>query len=87
MQVGRIRLIPKSEDTTHPSKMRPISVLNAEGRIFWTIFQQRLSKYMLDNQYIKLKVQKAFLHGVAGCVEHTTTHWEMLQNAKKDDRL
>ena len=86
MQVGRIRLIPKSEDTTHPSKMRPISVLNAEGRIFWTIFQQRLSKYMLDNQYIKLKVQKAFLHGVAGCVEHTTTHWEMLQNAKKAER-
>ena len=61
-------------------------ILNAEGRIFWTVFQQRLSKYMLDNQFIKLKVQKAFLHGVAGCIEHTATHWEMLQNAKKAER-
>src|ERR1700759_1548356 len=35
---------------------------------------------------IQLKVQKAFLHGVAGCIEHTTSHWEMLQNAKAAER-
>ena len=41
---------------------------------------------MLANNYIQLKVQKALLHGVAGCIEHTTSHWEMLQNAKAAER-
>ena len=41
---------------------------------------------MLANNYLQLKVQKAFLHGVAGCIEHTTSHWEMLQNAKAAER-
>ena len=59
-QVGRIRLLPKSGDTSHPNLMRPISVLNAEGRLFWTVFQRRLSKYMLGNGYIDRKTQKAF---------------------------
>ena len=86
MQVGRVRLLPKSDKTDHPSLMRPISVLNAEGRLFWTFYQTRLSKFMLANNYIQLKVQKAFLHGVAGCIEHTTSHWEMLQNAKSAER-
>ena len=57
--------------------MRPISVLNSEGRLFWTVFQKRLSRYTLENGHIN------FLEGVAGCVEHTTVQWEMLQHAKR----
>ena len=82
-QVGRVRLLPKSSDTSHPKHMRPISVLNSEGRLFWTVFQKRLSCYMLDNGYISPRFQKGFLEGVAGCVEHTTVQWEMLQHAKR----
>ena len=37
---------------------------------------------MLDNDYINRNIQKGFLEGVAGCVEHTTFQWEMLQHAK-----
>jgi len=79
-QVGRIRLLPKSSDTSHPKHMRPISVLSSEGRLFWTVFQKRLSQYMLDNGYIN---PQGFLEGVAGCVEHPTVQWEMLQHAKR----
>ena len=57
---------------TTPELMRPISILNSESRLFWTIFQRRLSSFLLKNSYIQLKVQKAFLHGVAGCIEHAT---------------
>lgn len=85
-QIGRIRLLPKSSDTSHPKLMRPISILNAEGRIFWTVFQKRLSKYMLANGYIDSRVQKGFLEGVAGCVEHTTMQWEMIKHAKSKQR-
>ena len=82
LQVGRIRPLPKSGDTSHPKLMRPISVLNSESRLFWTVFQKRLSKYMLKNGYIDSRVQKGFLEGVAGCVEHTSMHWEILMHAK-----
>ena len=82
-QVGRIRLLPKSSDTSHPRLMRPISILNSEGRLFWSVFQKRLSKYLLDNNYIQKNIQKGFLEGVAGCIEHTTAQWEMLQHAKR----
>ena len=73
-QVGRIRLLAKGGDTNHPKLMRPISVLNSEGRLFWTVFQMKLSRYMLDNKYIQLRVQKGFLEGVVGCIELTSVH-------------
>jgi len=41
---------------------------------------------MISNEYIRTRVQKGFIEGVAGCVEHTTTQWEMLQDAKKHQR-
>ena len=85
-QVGRIRLLPKSSDTSHPKLMRPISVLNAEGRLFWTVFQKRLSRFMLTNGYIDSRVQKGFMEGVAGCVEHTSMLWEVLTHAKRHQR-
>lgn len=85
-QVGRIRLLPKSDDTSHPKLMRPISILNVEGRLFWTVFQKRLSKFMLTNGYIDSRVQKGFLEGVAGCIEHTSMQWEMLKHAKDNQR-
>ena len=36
-QLAWIRLLQKSEDTSQPSKMRPISILNVEGRILFTV--------------------------------------------------
>jgi hypothetical protein len=41
---------------------------------------------MLSNNYIKRRVQKAFLDGVAGCIEHTTLTHEALRNAKSHQR-
>src|SRR3569623_2129846 len=66
--------------------MRPISVLNAEGRLFWTVFQKRLSRFMLTNGFIDSRVQKGFMEGVAGCVEHTSMLREVLTHAKRHQR-
>ena len=65
--------------------MRPITILNVEGRIFFSVFQSRLSSFMLKNKYLVLRVQKAFLEGVSGCIEHATTMSAILDDAK--DRL
>ena len=85
-KVGRQVLIPKSNDTSKPGLMRPITVLNVEGRLFFTLYQQRLCSFMIANHYMKAQVQKAFLPGVAGCVEHATIHSEMFKDAKQSQR-
>ena len=41
---------------------------------------------MLSNGYIKRSVQKAFLKGLAGCIEHTTSVYEALKDAKSRHR-
>ena len=76
-----IKLLSKSEDTSHPSLMRPISVLNVEGRIFFSIVQAHLSKFLTQNDYIKISIQKAFIRGIAGCIEHGAMVWEALRYA------
>ena len=81
-QIGRIKLIDKGKGTDQPGNMRPISILNAEGRIFWTIYQERLASFMTSNGFINRSVQKAFLEKMAGCIEHATMASEMLRDAK-----
>ena len=80
--VARIKLLAKTDDTSEPSLMRPIPVLIVEGRIFFSVFQSRLSSTMLKNGYLVLRVQKASLEGVSGCIEHATTMSAVLDNAK-----
>ena len=38
---------------------------------------------MLSNGYIDTKVQKGFIDEVAGCIGHSKTMYQMLQDAKK----
>ena len=59
-QRGCIILIPKSstKDLSDPSEFRPIALLNAEGRLFFTLMEWRLSDYMVSNGYLGSTVQK-----------------------------
>ena len=59
-QLVWIRLLQKSDDTSHPPKMRPISILNVEGRIFFTIVNKRLANFLLSNSYIDFLVQNLY---------------------------
>ena len=40
----------------------------------------------MANNYLQRKVQKAFLEGVAGCIEHATLTYEAFRNAKEHHR-
>lgn len=53
-------LIPKEKDTTDIAQLRPICLLNVEGKIFFSIVSQRLPTYLERNKYIDTSVQKAF---------------------------
>ncbi len=85
-QIGRVTLIPKSGDNSQPGLMRDITILNVEGRLFWSVFQRRVANFMLENGYIPRAVQKAFLEGVAGCVEHATAVGEAVRDARERER-
>ena len=57
------------DDTSEPGLMRPIAKLNTDCKVFFTLLQIRTARYMLVNGYISPTIQKAFLPGVAGCLQ------------------
>ncbi|XP_058852591.1 uncharacterized protein LOC131699527 [Acipenser ruthenus] len=76
--------IPKEKDSTSISQFRPISLLNVEGKIFFSIIAQRLSAYILKNCFIDTSIQKAGIPGFPGCLEHINVIWQQIQSAKKE---
>ena len=79
-------LIPKERDSTEVNQFRPISLLNVEGKIFFSVLAQRMTKYLLNNQLIDTQTQKAGITGFAGCLEHTSMIWHQIQSAKKEKK-
>jgi hypothetical protein len=76
-----IRLLDKGKGSSSPEIMRPISVLNVEGRLFCAIVHYRLAPFLVKNGYIKIKDKKAFIDGIAGCIEQGTLVYEALRYA------
>ena len=74
--------IPKEQDSTTINQFRPISLLNVEGKIFFSVMAARLTSYLLENKYLDVSVQKGGIPGVSGCLEHATMIWDAIQKAK-----
>ena len=70
--------IPKEQNSTEINQFRPISLLNVEGKIFFSVMASRLTKYLTENGYINTSVQKGGIPGVSGCLEHATMIWEAI---------
>ena len=76
--------IPKEKDSKGLNQFRPISLLNVEGTIFFSIMASRLTEFVMSNQYVDISVQKGGIPGVPGCIEHTSMIWEAIQRAKRN---
>ena len=76
--------IPKEQNSTEINQFRPISLLNVEGNIFFSVMASRLTKYLTENGYINTSVQKGGIPGVSGCLENATMIWEAIQRAKSE---
>ncbi|MDG2555426.1 reverse transcriptase family protein, partial [Vibrio parahaemolyticus] len=59
-----------------------ISLLNVEGKIFFSVVAQRLASYLERNSLIDTMVQKAGIPCFARCLEHTSMIWHQIQAAK-----
>ena len=81
-----IILLPKSENLTLVSEFRPISIACCAGKIFFSVVSDRLQVFILRNNYISKEVQKGFLAGMPGCIEHTFALLEALRDAKESHR-
>lgn len=63
--------IPKEEDSKNINQFRIISLLNVEGKIFFSVAARRLTDFLSNNGYIDTSVQKGGIAGVPGCLELT----------------
>ena len=81
-----ISLIAKSNQVHLPSEFRPIAVGDAAGKIFFSIIADRLQDFMIENNFIKKTIQKGFLSGVSGCIEHPFALYEALRDAFANHR-
>ena len=74
--------IPKEQNSSTINQFRPISLLNVEGKIFFSVMAARLTRYLMENNYLDISVQKGGIPGVPGCLEHATMIWDAIQKAK-----
>ena len=79
---GDLRLIHKDGDAGSPENLRPIALTSTVGKLFHKILAFRLEKYLIDNHWIDSKVQKGFLSGISGVLEHILSINGIIENAK-----
>ena len=79
-------LLSKSNDLSLVSEFRPIAITCVCGKIFFSVLSERLQVFMLRNNYISRDIQKGFLSGMPGCIEHTFGLLEALRDAKESYR-
>ena len=65
-------LIPKEKGSSVIGQFRQISLLNVEGKIFFSVVAHRLAEYLQRNNLIDTSIQKAGISGFSGCVEHAS---------------
>nr|XP_034324819.1 uncharacterized protein LOC117689102 [Crassostrea gigas] len=74
--------IPKEENSKNLSQFRTISLLDVEGKILLSVKANRMTRYMLDNNYVDKAVQKGGVPGVSGCIEHTSVLNQIIREAR-----
>lgn len=85
-QCATIRLFHKKGATDDPANFRPISLSNSDGKIFFALVSKAISQHMIRNNYFDRRVQKGFLPGIAGCLEHSSLLSEALRDARAHQR-
>ncbi len=74
---SRISLIYKANDSIDPGNF---------GKVYHQIMANRTASFLIDNKIIDPCMQKAFLQGINGCIEHTQIMHDILAHAKNNNR-
>lgn len=79
-KVEEIYLLKKAEAELI-TQFQLISILNVNGKLDMGILARRTVKYLQSNGYVDKSIQKA---GNPGCVKHTFSIWDVIQDVKKN---
>ena len=78
---ARIKLFFKGGDDKNPANFRPIALTSAIGKLYHKIIAHRLERFVMDNEIVDASLQKGFLTGINGTVEHIFAVSAIVQNA------
>ena len=78
--------IPKEEGAKTVDKFRTISLLNVEGKLFFSLKADRITSFLLKNSLIDPSIQKGGIPGISGCLEHTSLVSQAIREAKKEKK-
>ena len=78
--------IPKSgsSDPNNIKDFRPTSLLNVEGKLFFSILSKRLEKVIYSNKLINSSIHKGCMEKAPGCWEHMSIVWDELKSRKTE---
>jgi hypothetical protein len=75
-------LVYKKGDTADPANFRPITLQPALYKVFSSIYRNRVQAFMTANGYLNTNIQKGFVGGVEGVLEHTALLDSIIRSAK-----
>ena len=81
-----VKLIHKKGDTATPSNFRMIALSGCIGKLYHLILAERLTTFLTANKLIDPELQKAFLPGINGVIEHNLVMDEIVKDAKHRNR-
>jgi hypothetical protein len=81
--VGKIILIHRGGDQADPKNFRPIAMTSVIGKLFHRIMAERLEEYLLQNEIVNPEIQKRFISGICGSMEHSFMVSGIINNAKE----
>ncbi len=79
-------LLHKKGPTNDLSNFRPISLTPTISKVFHALIATRIEYQLLTTKVLDTSIQKGFLTGISGCVEHDLVLDTILSEAKKTRR-
>ena len=83
---SNVTLIYKSNDLSKPENFRMIALTSCVSKVFHQILSDRSVHYLTTNGYIRNDIQKAFINGINGCIEHNILLQEIICHAKENKK-
>ena len=81
---GKIILLHKQGEASCPSNFRPIALTSTIGKLSHKILALRLEDFCLSNEIIDPAIQKGFLSGVNGTMEHIFALMALIDHARSN---
>ena len=79
-------LIHKKGDASDPGNFRPITLEPVCLKVFTSLLRNRMFKYLVANGYAESHIQKGFIPGMSGTIEHIAGMSYVINEARRKQR-